>query len=329
MQNSMIDSNRQELFGLAVNPDVLFADHKNVYRQKVEKRQRKLLRKIAFIAPFLHENETILCVTTGCSPVSAVEQFLTGWIVFYLKRSLFVLTNERILHIPTKHDFSYRDSIAQILYADCRRISVRGRNLVAEYKNGTKEKFICIPGSERKKIKVLLDAVSADGQPSPNPCRTHLCPRCASPLVEGRYTCPGCSLEFKSKQRARRNSIIFPGGGYFYAGHPLLGVGDALVEAYLTILVIAALAAAVSGEPGSVGALVVFAIVLAMEKAVSVYHSNHFVKEFIPKDRQAVTHTENPVPQQPSGEAEPKPEEILSASWNGRREPAEKAKIRT
>ena len=139
MQNLMSNSNRQQLHDLPVNPDVMFANHKNVYKQRIERRQRKLLEKIQFIRPFLHENETILCVSTGCSPVSMIEQFLTGWIVFYLKRSLFVFTNERIFHIPTKHDFSYRNSIAQILYADCRNVAVKGRNLVVEYKNGKKE----------------------------------------------------------------------------------------------------------------------------------------------------------------------------------------------
>ena len=128
-----------EIQNLPVNPDIMFADHKDVYKQRVERRQRKLLEKIQFIRPFLHENETILCVSTGCSPVSLIEQFLTGWIVFYLKRSLFVFTNERIFHIPTKHDFSYRNSIAQILYTDCASIAIKGRNLVVEYKNGKKE----------------------------------------------------------------------------------------------------------------------------------------------------------------------------------------------
>lgn len=318
MQNLMSNSNRQQLHDLPVNPDVMFSNHKNIYKKKTEKRQRKLLEKIQFLRPFLDENETILCVTTGCSPVSLFEQWLTGWIVFYLKRSLFVFTDKRIFHIPTKHDFSYRSSIAQILYGDCQSIAIKGRNLVVDYKNGKREKFICICRSEKSKINVLLREGPLDDHLSASSSRTHLCPRCTSPLIEEQYTCPGCSLEFKSRAQARKNAIIFPGGGYFYTGHPLMGLGDALAEAYLTVLVVVALAAAVSGAVGGVGVLIMFSAILVLEKAVSVYHSNHFVKEYIPKERHIAAIAGYPAAEQPvRPPAEPKPEEILSASWRG------------
>jgi hypothetical protein len=276
-----------------------------------------MLNKIPFIEPFLHENETILCVTTGCSPVSLIEQLLTGWMVFYLKRSLFVFTNERIFHIPTKHDFSYRNSLAQILYADCKSIAMKGRNLVAEYKNGKKERFLYIPRSESRNIKTLLREICLEGQPSSMLSRVHLCPRCTSLLVTDHYTCPSCSLEFKNKKQTKRISLIYPGGGYFYTGHPFLGFSDALVEVYLTLLVIATLAAAISGAAGSISTLVLVGIILTLEKALTVYHSNHFIKEYIPKDRCIRILTLERNIQQPAElAAEPKPEEILSASWN-------------
>lgn len=316
MQNPMSSSSRQVLLDLPVNTDVMFTNHKNIYKQTIENRQRKLLKKIPFIRPFLHQSETILCVTTGCSPVSVIEQFLTGWIVFYLKRSLFIFTNERIFHIPTKQNFSYRNSIAQILYADCQSITVKSRNLIVEYKNGNKEKFLFIPRSESKKIKTLLQEIPLQGQPSSTLERTHLCPSCTNPLVTDQYTCPTCSLEFKDKEKTRRISIIYPGGGYFYTGHPFLGLGDALAEIYLTLLVIAAFSAAISGVAGGISTLVFFGILLALEKALTVYHSNHFIKEYIPKDRFVKILTREPQKQQPAEvTAEPKPEEILSASW--------------
>jgi len=319
MQNPMSSSSRQDLFGLPVNTDVMFTNHKNIYKQTIEKRQRRLLKKIPFIRPFLRQGETVLCITTGCSPVSVIEQFLTGWIVFYLKRSLFVFTNERIFHIPTKQDFSYRNSIAQILYADCQSINIKGRNLIAEYKNGEKEKFLYIPKSESKKIRTLFQEILLAGQPSSTLSRTHLCPSCTNPLITDHYTCPTCSLEFKNKEKTRRISIIYPGGGYFYTGHPFLGLGDALVEIYLTLLVIAEFFAAISGVAGSIYTLVLLGVILALEKALTVYHSNHFIKEYIPRDRCIKILAREPRTQQPEEvTAEPKPEEVLSASWNGR-----------
>jgi hypothetical protein len=317
MQDPMSTSSRQTLCDLPVNPDVMFSDHKNIYKERIEKRQRKMLSKLSFIKPFLTEGETILCITTGCSPVSLLEQCLTGWIVFFLKRSLFVFTNRRIFHIPTKYEFSYRNSLAQILYADCRNIAIKGRNLLAEYKNGRKERFICIPSSESRKIETLLAGISTEGQPSSTLSRTHLCPRCTNQLVADQYTCPSCSLEFKNKKEAKKISILYPGGGYFYTGHPLLGIGDALAEVCLTILVIGGSLAALSGAAEGISVLVYFGILLILEKALSVYHSNHFVKEYIPKDRSVQMVVTGPDVQQPAPvAAEPKPEEILSASWN-------------
>ena len=128
----------QNVLGLPVNRDILFSNHKNIYKQGTDKRQTKLFQKISFIKPFLEEGERILLVTTGCSPMSIIEQFLTGWIVFYLKRSLFVFTNKRIFHIPAKLNYSYRNSIAQILYTDCQTIGMKWGTLAVKYKNGKK-----------------------------------------------------------------------------------------------------------------------------------------------------------------------------------------------
>jgi len=316
LQNQTARLRNKDLFGLPVDTAVLFSNHKNIYKRRVEKRQRKLLGKIFFIHPFIHEGEKILHVTTGCSPASFIEQFLTGLIVFALKRSLFVFTNKRIFHIPTKPNFSYRNSIAQILYGDCQRIAIKGRTLLIEYKNGQKEKFLFIADKERKKIKVMLQTIPLQGQQSQMMQRTHLCPRCTHPLIKDAFTCPNCSLEFKDKKQAKKISIIYPGGGYFYTGHPFLGLADAFAELYLSLLVLIALVDVISGVTGSVPVLAFFAITLAIEKALTVYHSNHFINEYIPKDRliQVISQgSESPQPAAPP--AEPKPEEILSASW--------------
>lgn len=217
--------------------------------------------------------------------MSAVEQMLTGAIVYILKRSLFVFTNKRIFHIPTKSNFSYRNSIAEIPYAACQKIFMKRRTLIVEYKNKQKEKFVSIAGKEKKKIQSILAAVSLEGHQSEVPQRTHLCPRCTSRLIREQYTCPNCALAFKNKSDGRKISIIYPGGGYFYTGHPFLGLGDALAEVYLSILVMIFLFGTISGVEGSAIALIIFGFALAFEKTITVYHSNHFIEEYIPKER--------------------------------------------
>jgi hypothetical protein len=285
MANQLIHSQDQNLFGLPVNRETIFSNHKNVYKKRVEKRQTKLIKKIPFIKSFLKEDEKILLITTGCSPTSILEQLLTGWIFIYLKRSLFIFTNKRIFHIPTKQNYSYRNSIAQILYPDCDSIQIKGRKLVVGYKNGKKEKFLYIASKEKKKIKSLLPTISLEGYPSEIQKRIHLCPRCTKELEEGKYLCPNCHLEFKDKDEARKISIIYPGGGYFYTRHPFLGVSDAIVETILLVYVIVSLIDVINGVDGSGAGLCIFAIALIFEKLITVYHSNHFIKEYIPREK--------------------------------------------
>ena len=79
-------------------------------------------------------------------------------------------------------------------------------------------------------------------------------------------------------------SIIFPGGGYFYAGHPFLGLADAFVEVILILIVVISIIDLVNGVPESGVVLIFYGIIFVLEKIISVYHSSHFLKEYIPKD---------------------------------------------
>lgn len=288
-----LSPHNQKVFGLPLDSEIIFSNHKDVYKKRIEKRQTKLLKKTTFLNNFLKEDERILLITTGCSPASILERFLTLYMFIFLKRSLFVFTNKRIFHIPTKIDYSYRNSIAQILYSDCNSIRIKGLifqpELVVEYKNEEKEEFVFIAEKEKKKIKALLPTISFEGSPDKPPKRIHLCPRCTSELEEGKCICENCRLEFKSKNEAIKISIIYPGGGYFYTRHPFLGIGDAIVGTALLIGVIASLTGVLNGVEGSEVVLITFAIVLVIEKVISVYHSNHFIKEYITKEKEIKT----------------------------------------
>ena len=287
MENLQNDSSPEELFGVAIDPAVLFSNHKGVYKRRIEKRQRKFIEKLSCLKPFLRPDERVTCVTTAHSPMSLLEQCLMGWVIFFLKRCLLVFTDKRILHIPAKTDYSYRDSIAQILYADCQSIAIKGRTLVVKYKNNKKEKFYHMASKERKKIKWFLKTVSLEGQQSAAEQRTHLCPRCTEELVKDRFTCPNCGLKFKNKAEARRISITYPGGGYFYTKHPILGLSDAFVELFLMTLIITSLIDAIRGmEDSGFSVVVGWAIVLAIEKAITVHDSSKFINEYIPIEKE-------------------------------------------
>ncbi|MBN1796096.1 MAG: hypothetical protein JW804_05435 [Sedimentisphaerales bacterium] len=265
-----------------VNEQVIFSNRKGIYNSGTARRQRKLLGKIDFIKPFLQQDEEILLVTTGCSPISLLEQLITGWIIVYLKQSFFIFTNKRIFHVPAQ-GLKYKSKIAQILYADCQELKMRGSSLSAKYWNGQKERFI-INGLERRKIKSLLKETILEGFHSNAKGRVHLCPNCTTELTKDRYICDICGLEFKDEKEGRKISITYPGGGYFYTHHWWLGISDAFVETILAATIVTNI---IQGLLGSVEALIAaFAVgmVLAVEKAITIFHCNHFIKEYIPKE---------------------------------------------
>ena len=308
------------IFGLPVDTSILFANPKGVYQPSIEKNKTKLLRKLGFLANFLDADEKIVFVTTGCSPYTTLEQLTMGAVwVTVLKRALFVFTNKRLLHIPTTWKFDYRGSISQILYQDCRRLQVKGSGLVAEYHTGKKDRFACIPSRDRAIIKHFQFATSESDRRSQNPQRNHLCPNCMQVLPSRTSVCPSCGLEFKSRAKALTRSVLLPGGGYFYTGHPYIGVGDALGESYLVILALVVFFAGMLGDAEATATFPFILVILVLEKLLTIYHSNSFLEEFIPTDLKALlsgrpvqrVQTElPPIPTPP--EPKHRPEDILS-----------------
>jgi hypothetical protein len=276
-----------QIFGLPVDREILFSNHKNVYKKRIEKRQRKLIVKISFLKPFLKKGEQILSITTGYSPLASLANYLTGFLFVYLKRSLFVFTNYRIIHIPTTSSYNYKNSIAMIAYAGCPSIALKGGNLIVKFdRTGEKIlKFKSIALSERKKIRALLkNKLPLAGTKAQLARRFHLCPRCTCQLVAGKFKCEKCQLQFKSKLTAAVSSIIFPGGGYFYIRQYLLGFLDALVELSLLCFIGYMFTDLRSHAPVSPLNMAVIPIFFYF-KIAAVIHSSHFVDEFIPRHR--------------------------------------------
>jgi hypothetical protein len=198
---------------------------------------------------------------------------------------MLVFTDRRIIHVPTTQGYRYRQSLAQIQYNDIASIVQKGAKLKIEYKSGVKEQFLYVRGSERKKIRVLLADLNMQGTRSDAAQRHHICPRCAAALKAELFECPSCKLEFKDKATALKRSIWLPGGGYFYTGHPWLGIGDALFETLLIFAIVFSLVPTVDYPDPDIGSAIFFGVILIFEKLVTVYHANHFVKEYLTKDK--------------------------------------------
>ena len=277
---------KQIMFGVPVDREVLLTNHKNVQKKRTAKRQRKLVEKIKFIKPFIKDDEQVLLVTKGYSPASTFEKYIIGWFFIYMKRSLFVFTNQRIFHIPTTPIYSYRNSIAQILYSGCKSIAIKKRSLIVEYaKHAGQDKFFWIAGKEIKKIRELLKTITQVPKKSETSERTHLCPGCTNALSKDKYICENCGLKFKTKIATSIFSILFPGGGYLYTRRYFLGIIVALVEIMLLAFIGQSLVNIQNEVGGSIYLLLISALVLLVEKTAMIVHTTDFIKEFIPKRR--------------------------------------------
>ncbi len=269
-----------------VNQAVCFSDSKGQPSRSVEKTQTKLLGiATPLLQPILEADEEILYVAEGVTPFSTLEFLLTGWIITTVKRCLLVITNRRLLHLPVKPNLRLRGSVAEVRFGDVQSLAVQGvlgKKLVAVYRDGRQEAFTLPRREAARKLAVLVSQLDRGAAMSAEPGRHFLCPRCARRLQPRSEQCPACGQEFKSRSRALFWSVIAPGGGYFYTGHPILGLLDALTETTLLILVIFGVVMAAQGEPGAWATVLVFAAVLAIEKLITVYHANHYVAEFLP-----------------------------------------------
>lgn len=277
---------KSDMFGLLVNKEVCFTTHKNKFHQGLMKTQSRILKNFAsLLTRFLEPDEEILLAVKACSPMTFMEQYTTGWIIYYLKRCVLIFTNKRILHIPATYKYVPKKSISQISYGDIASFSLPsffGYFMKLTYRNCKKETFYYVSPREHRKLREILQSRINISQPSDFKERIHLCPSCTKPLQKDLFVCQSCYLEFKTPQEAVKRSIIFPGGGYFYTNHPWLGVADAVAEVSLFLAVLLSLINAITGTKEDWSAVFAFGIFLGLEKLVTILHAQHFIAEYLP-----------------------------------------------
>lgn len=254
-------------------------------RRLLKRREKSLARLEPLVNHLLEEGETILVAAPATGKFTLLEFLTTGWIVSYLKRCVLVFTDRRILQVLTKPSYKARGSWAEIRWADVTSHKIGGffgRNLKLTMRNGETLAFNSIPGPEFRRLREIFPGLAGAGVQSAAGGRVFRCPRCRETLGLDRWNCPSCAFEFKSRERATWFSVLIPGGGYFYTGHPVLGFFDFLVEAYLILLMLIFLFDPSLAGPEMVAVAGVFLVILVIEKMITIYHARHYVREFIP-----------------------------------------------
>ena len=274
------------IFGVPVDRDTIFKNAKGVYKEKIEKRQRKLIAKVSFIKFFLHHGECIRCVTTAYSPIGILEQVLTGPAFLFFKRALLVFTDKRVLHVPTRFSRSSHSSVSQIRYEDCAGIILKGRSLIVHYKNDLKETFPYLGRKEKKKIASLLKELTfTPKEVGRLQSRAYLCPSCTNILEDNTTVCPSCKLRFKSTLQAKIRSWLIPGGGYFYSRHTLAGIVAGTLECVLMGYLIYQWISYKQGLSISLGWPAICIVALLIEKSIVTFHALLLIKERMPEKK--------------------------------------------
>jgi hypothetical protein len=264
-----------------------------MYKSRIEKRQRKLIVKTTHfnINFFLHNDERIRCLSSGYSPVGICEQLLTGLAFLLFKRALFIFTDKRLLHIPTRIGGSPAGSISQILYEDCAKIWLKGRQLMVRYKTGATERFPYIGRKEKKKIKAILESLPIRPKEAGKlKGRVYVCPRCAGNLESGVSSCPSCNLRFKRALMAGLWAALLPGGGYFYTRYVIPAVLIGLVEIIAAAVLIFYWMLYFKAEPVNLVLLICSTGAFLLERYIMAFHATLLTMDFIPAAKDFALH---------------------------------------
>jgi Bacterial PH domain len=235
----------------------------------------------------------VLYAMQARSPMSVLEQLTASLWTAMLAACAVVVTNQRILFFPVKHDGKWRESVRAVAWGDLEEIKPKGllvKQVTFKTRDGSKSTFTNVRSGDGKKIAAIAAVLltSAAGEITSAHSIVQLCPDCRGMLTAGNYQCPGCGLVFKNEKTMILRSIFLPGGGYFYTGHPLVAMLPAVVETLFLLEVLAILLVGFA-SPQAVAQLLssiaLLALFWALETAVTILHCRRFVREFIPLKR--------------------------------------------
>jgi hypothetical protein len=88
----------------------------------------------------------------------------------------------------------------------------------------------------------------------------------------------------KTASKGERYALLFPGGGYFYVGHWIVGFFDAVFSIALIVLLASRIAELVAGIPGSLQRCLTLAVLLIAEKIVTTLHAGRLIRKLNPED---------------------------------------------
>lgn len=283
-----------KLNGIPIRNDVLYTNYKGEENAGIRRQSEKALQKLhPALQRMLLPDEAVLYVARARSPLSILEQLTSAWWTAVLAASAIVITSKRILFFPVKPDGSWRESVRAAYWGDLKEVKAKGlllKNVTFQFLSGTKVTYMNFRRADARKIAVIaaVSIPAAAGKLTSTQTMVQLCPDCRHVLTQGQYSCPACGLTFKNERSMVIRSLLLPGGGYFYTGHPLIAILPAVVEIFLVLYILAILTIGLRSPQGIHGVfpvLLILGLVWAAETSVTILHCRRYVRDFIPEKR--------------------------------------------
>lgn len=194
------------------------------------------------VEALLEPGETVLYLARAHQIPSLFDQIGFGAYVYAYHTVALVLTDRRVLEVLLEHGGKKLSTRTRSFpWGEAKSVTIGWRGLVVTSHAGKKHRWKVPVRGDRKALALLLPRITERllGVPalSTAPWPAWHCPACRAVVEPGSGGCDACGAAFKSKRAATWLALAFPGGGLYYAGHPVLGTMDLLGELFAFFVV--------------------------------------------------------------------------------------------
>jgi len=212
------------------------------WTRRASQKRLALLKKVDdALRAMLRPEERVLFLTQAVAH-SFWESYFFGLPMYYLNRRAIALTTQRLLLMQIdsrRRPRALRSEVALGAIESFKRTALG--NVILRVASGARQVFVSMRRRDRKGLIELASAAIASAGAAAESRIRHLCPYCYQAVDEYPSECPNCKGAFKSWRKAGRLSLVFPGLGDIYLGHPSLAVAQVIVAGLFWLSIIAAI----------------------------------------------------------------------------------------
>jgi hypothetical protein len=258
------------------SPDELFPGASKFLNGRQQRKRRVQWNAVRpMVRRLLKPDEHILHVAYAMQVPPFLHTIGLGHFAYIYHQVMLVVTDQRI--IETLLNFRANGPGTRIRSYPFRHLTALKMSfgkLTAVPAQGKKQGWRFGIRGDKKLVNLLLPRLQsrllAEGAGRAEALPLWHCPQCGAAVPPKPEACSSCRTRFRSTRVATLLSLAFPGAGFFYLGHPFLGVFDFLGETML-FLVWIAMMTGTSETDGMMPALFIGGLLFLFTKIESIH----------------------------------------------------------